>query len=192
MNIAKCLPISKNIYANERLLLLQCLNFSAECREYLEKWLVQEEEQCIATKIWNFPIRIWQLFKECNFYCCLVISTLLNFKRSNHHFYCIFPALCFSKSRHRRCSVKNVFLKISQYSKKNTCVGVFFNKVAGLKTCNFIKKRLQHSCFPVIIAKFLRTSISKNNSERLLLFMQRLLLAILENKHQLSEWGRPD
>ena len=24
-----------------------------------------------------------------------------------------------------------------------------FNKVAGLKACNFIKKRLQHGCFPV-------------------------------------------
>ena len=90
------------------------------------KMIIQEEEQCIATKIWNFPIIIWQLFKECSFYCCLVTSTLLNFKRSNHHFYCIFPTLCFSKNRHRRCSVKNVFLKISQYSKKNTCVGVSF------------------------------------------------------------------
>ena len=32
-----------------------------------------------------------------------------------------------------------------------------FNKVAGLQTCNFIKKRLQRSCFPVKFAKFLRT-----------------------------------
>ena len=31
-----------------------------------------------------------------------------------------------------------------------------FNKAAGLKACNFVKKRLQHSCFPVNIAKFLR------------------------------------
>ena len=32
-----------------------------------------------------------------------------------------------------------------------------FNKVAGLKDCNFIKKRLQHRCFPVKFANFLRT-----------------------------------
>ena len=32
---------------------------------------------------------------------------------------------------------------------KNTFVGVFFNKIGGLKSCNFIKKRLQHRCFPV-------------------------------------------
>ena len=29
-----------------------------------------------------------------------------------------------------------------------------FNKVAGLKFCNFIKKRLQHRYFTVNIAKF--------------------------------------
>ena len=32
-----------------------------------------------------------------------------------------------------------------------------------------LKKRLWHGCFPVNIAKFLRTSIWKNNCERLLL-----------------------
>ena len=32
------------------------------------------------------------------------------------------------------------------------------DKDAGLKVCNFIKKRLQHRCFPVNIAKCLRTS----------------------------------
>ena len=37
------------------------------------------------------------------------------------------------------------------------------------KSCNFIKKRLQHRCFLVNIAKFLRTPILKNICERLLL-----------------------
>ena len=31
------------------------------------------------------------------------------------------------------------------------------NKVAGRKTCNFIKKRLQHRCFPVNFGKFIKT-----------------------------------
>ena len=43
------------------------------------------------------------------------------------------------------------------------------NKVAGPKVCNLIKKRLQHRCFPVKFAKFLRAPISKNIYERLLL-----------------------
>ena len=33
----------------------------------------------------------------------------------------------------------------------------FFNEAAGLQACNFIKKRLQHTYFPVNIAKFLKT-----------------------------------
>ena len=33
-----------------------------------------------------------------------------------------------------------------------------FNKVAGLKSCNFIKKRLQHTCFAVEFEKFLKTT----------------------------------
>ena len=42
-----------------------------------------------------------------------------------------------------------------------------FDKVAGLKVCNFTKKRLQPRCFPANIAKFLRAAILKNISERL-------------------------
>ena len=35
----------------------------------------------------------------------------------------------FSTSSHRRCSVKKVFLKITDISHQTTCVGVFCNKV---------------------------------------------------------------
>ena len=34
-----------------------------------------------------------------------------------------------------------------------------FNKAAGLRACNFIKKRHQHRCFPVKFPKFLRTPL---------------------------------
>ena len=60
------------------------------------------------------------------------------------------------RSSHQRFALKQLFLKISQYSQENT-------------TCNFIKKRLQYRCFPVNIAKFLWTSILNNICERLLL-----------------------
>ena len=43
------------------------------------------------------------------------------------------------------------------------------NKPAGRKACNFIKKRLQQSYFPVNIEKILRTPILKNICKRLLL-----------------------
>ena len=42
--------------------------------------------------------------------------------------------------------------KISQISQESTFVEVSLNKDAGLRACNFIKKRLQHRCFPVKFA----------------------------------------
>ena len=48
------------------------------------------------------------------------------------------------------------------FTGKHLCWSLFliklslFNKVAGLKPGSFIKKRLQHRCFPLNIAKFLR------------------------------------
>ena len=47
------------------------------------------------------------------------------------------------KSSHHMCSIKKVLLKFPQISQENTCVGVSFQQ----KSCNFIKKRLQQSCF---------------------------------------------
>ena len=43
-------------------------------------------------------------------------------------------------------------------------LGPLFNKAAGLQVCNFIKKRLQHRCFPVIIANFLRILILRTSA----------------------------
>ena len=54
---------------------------------------------------------------------------------------------------------KKLFLKISQISQENTCVGVsFFNNVAGPQACTFIKKRLQHRCFSAKFAKFFKNT----------------------------------
>ena len=50
-----------------------------------------------------------------------------------------------------------MFFRISQISQENTCVGILFSNVAGLKACNFVKKRLQHRCLPLKFAKYLRT-----------------------------------
>ena len=40
----------------------------------------------------------------------------------------------------------------------------FFNKAAGLQACSFIKKRLQHRCFPANISKILITAFFINTS----------------------------
>ena len=63
---------------------------------------------------------------------------------------------------------KKVVFKNSAIFTKNICVGVCFNKVAGLKAC---KKRLQRRGFSVNIVKCLRTTMLKNICEQLLLFV---------------------
>ena len=57
-----------------------------------------------------------------------------NSKISNNYYH-----IKFGKSIMNRCSIKKLLLKIL--------------KNEGLQSCNFIKKRLQHRCFPVNIAK---------------------------------------
>ena len=61
--------------------------------------------------------------------------------------------------------------KFSNIYRKTAMLESLFYKVAGLKAYIFIKKRLQHRCFAVNIAKFLRTPILKNVCKRLLLIL---------------------
>ena len=73
---------------------------------------------------------------------------------------CSYPFLqeCFTEAAlsdvlQNRCSWK--FCNIH----REACVlESLINKTATMKACNFIKKRLQHRCFTVNIAKFLRIS----------------------------------
>ena len=64
---------------------------------------------------------------------------------------------------------QKLFLKTLQFHRNMPVLESLFNKIADLSACSFIKKRLQNRCFPVILAKFLRTFILKNICERLLL-----------------------
>ena len=57
----------------------------------------------------------------------------------------------------RRCSVKKLFLEISQNSQENTCARVSFLIKLQAAPATLLKKRLWHRCFPVNFAKFLRT-----------------------------------
>ena len=42
---------------------------------------------------------------------------------------------------------------------ESSCVGVFFNKVAGPQNCSFIKKGIQHRIFAVNFVNYSRTPI---------------------------------
>ena len=52
---------------------------------------------------------------------------------------------------------KDFFQKsFGNFTRKTPALESLFKKDACLRTCNFIKKRLQRRCFPVKFAKFLR------------------------------------
>ena len=105
----------------------------------------------------------------------IVIRTLsLRKQRSSH------------RSSYHRCSIKKLFIKDLQYLRKTPVLESLFHKFTGLKTCNFIKKRLQHRCSPVNIAKFLRTPFLNNICKRLVLqppevFYKKKFLKISQN-----------
>ena len=77
----------------------------------------------------------------------------------------------------RRCSVKNVFLEISQNLPESTCVGVFFNKVAGLRPETLLKRDSNTGVFRSILGNFLRTPFLQNPSGRYF-FIKDLFLSI--------------
>ena len=60
-------------------------------------------------------------------------------------------------------------LRIRKVHMKTTVSASLFNKCVDLKACNFIKKRIQHRYFPVIFAKFLRTTFLIEHIQWLLL-----------------------
>ena len=62
-------------------------------------------------------------------------------------------SLLFSKAVVCRCSSKHVLLEILQYSQVQICAGVLIKLQAFGRS---LQKRLQHTCFPVNIAKLLR------------------------------------
>ena len=53
--------------------------------------------------------------------------------------------------------------KFHKFHRKASVLEYLFNKVVGLKTCNVIKKRLQHRWFHVKFAKFSRTHFFKEH-----------------------------
>ena len=63
-----------------------------------------------------------------------------------------------------RSSRSQMFFKIGVLKNFAPVLESIIDKVAGLKACNFIKKRLQYRCLPVKFAKFYRTPFLQNTS----------------------------
>ena len=89
--------------------------------------------------------------------------------------------LCWSSQQ--GCFVKeDVFKTFANLTRKHLCCSL-----AGLKACNFIKKRIQHRCFPVKLMKFLITLILKNICKGLLLIIKLGFWDIFVKKYDFRE-----
>ena len=80
-----------------------------------------------------------------------------------------------------KSSLLQMFIKVGvlidfarNIHKKTPVMKPIFNKVAELKDCNFIKKRLQRKCFHVNIAKSLRTASHIEHLRWLLSFLHQI------------------
>ena len=74
----------------------------------------------------------------------------------------------------RMCSVrKDALRNFAKLTGKHLCQSIFFNKVIGLWSTTLLTKRLQHRCFPVNFAKFLRTLFNSTSGRLLLPFVIR-------------------
>ena len=75
-------------------------------------------------------------------------------------------------TEHLRTTAFGFFIRLTvfatQWANRNQAFSIFEHVSSGL-SISFIKKRLQHRCFPVNTAKFLRTSIFQNICEPLFL-----------------------
>ena len=80
----------------------------------------------------------------------------------------------------QRCSVKKVFLKISQNSQENTCARVSLIMLQE-PPVTLLKKRLWHMCFPANYAKFLRTPFLTEHLWWLLLYHFMIILLLFSS-----------
>ena len=71
---------------------------------------------------------------------------------------CHLNDLFFTDETHASVRSSQRVLKIfAKFTGKYLCQkSIFFNEVSGLRAFNFFKKRPQHRCFPVNVAKFLK------------------------------------
>ena len=80
------------------------------------------------------------------------------------------PENTMNRNSHQRCSVrKGILRNLANFTGKQQCQSLFFNKFASLRPATSLKKRLWHRFFPVNFSRILRTPFLQNTSGRRLL-----------------------
>ena len=68
------------------------------------------------------------------------------------------------QNSYQMCSIKKLFLKISQHSLENTCIGVSFYKVAVLRTATLLNIDSSTGAFQRILRNFWDHSLWKTSA----------------------------
>ena len=84
------------------------------------------------------------------------------------------------RSSHQWCSMEKAFLNnFAIFTGKHLCWSLFSITLHhGFIPATFLKKRIQQRCFPVSVAKFLRTLILKNTCKILFFYTAQLLMIL--------------
>ena len=99
--------------------------------------------------IWNFLLILWhcengmiqRILWSKNFMNFIVCST------TGVSLYLHIYTVLYGKKQLLGGSTKKLFLKISQNSQENNCIGVFFNKLAGLRSATLLTKEIPTKYF---------------------------------------------
>ena len=91
----------------------------------------------------------------------------------------------------QRFCKKGVLKKFHKIHLKTPVSESLFNRVSGLRPASLLKKRLQHRCFQVNFAKFLRTPFLQNTSViSLTVSFHKEVLYICSNLLLLEKWTK--
>ena len=125
------------------------MRFTAQRLKFFIKGFFSKFYQiCRKLRIW--PHLLKKSLMENFIFCAVIACQIRCFTQS---------IIIFAERVSRMCSVKKVFLEISQNPQKNICARVSF--LIKLKA-TLLKKRLWHRCFHVNFAKFLRALFLTN------------------------------
>ena len=75
----------------------------------------------------------------------------------------------------------DVLKNFANFTRKQLCWSLLFNKVAGLRLATSLKKRLKHRCFPVKFAKFLKTTFFTEHFWWLFLILSKTVINTTQN-----------
>ena len=137
--------------SSTKLCLKFCLKeYSGQYSVLIKMHIATENEKFINVKFILKTI-FWKMFR---FYWSFFIDTIISLISSTQIACYVMFVQYVQKEPLEVFFKKDVLKNFANFTGKHPCWSLFFNKVTGLRASSFIRKRLQHRCVPVKLAKF--------------------------------------